>query len=190
MKPDYSHYFWQGEKVRLRPLQLEDAERYFFASLDSPSRQVLQLGMELPSSLELERQAMEKYAGCKEVNGVIVFAIETHGGELVGGLSLHSVDEKNGVFSFGVSIHREHWGHGYAEDAVRMLLRYGFHEQRFQKCNSACIAENKASIRLHQKLGFKEEGLRRRQVFFNGIYHDDVLFGLTREEFDAQEQDV
>jgi hypothetical protein len=23
---DYSHYFWQGEKVRLRPLRIEDAE--------------------------------------------------------------------------------------------------------------------------------------------------------------------
>jgi RimJ/RimL family protein N-acetyltransferase len=32
-----------------------------------------------------------------------------------------------------------------------------------------------------------EEGRRRRQVFFNGQYYDDVLFGLTREEFDARE---
>jgi len=188
MHPDYSNYFWQGEVIRLRPVRVEDAKRNFLASLDSPSRQVLQLGIELPSSPELEEKAMEKYADCKGVNGTIVFAIETHDGEFVGGLSLHSLDEKNGHFSFGVIVHRDHWSCGYAEDAVRILLRYGFHERRFQKCNSACIADNNASIRLHQKLGFKQEGRRRQQVFFNGIYHDEVLFGLTRDEFDAQGQ--
>lgn len=184
MTPDYSHYFWQGKKIRLRPMRSEDAEANFLASLDSPSRQVLQLGIELPSSPDLQRKTMEKYAGCKEVNGVVLFAIETHAGEYVGGLSLHSMNDKNGTFSFGVIIHRDHWGHGYAVDAVRMLLRYGFHERRFQKCNSACVAENAASIRMHEKLGFQQEGRRRRQHFFDGVYHDDVLFGLTREEFD------
>ena len=54
-------------------------------------------------------------------------------------------------------------------------------------CNSACLHTNEASIRLHKKLGFLEEGRRRRQVFFNGEYHDEILFGMTREEFDASE---
>jgi RimJ/RimL family protein N-acetyltransferase len=50
------------------------------------------------------------------------------------------------------------------------------------------VDSNEASIQLHRKLGFVEEGRRRRQVFFNGKFHDDVLFGLTREEFEAQEK--
>jgi RimJ/RimL family protein N-acetyltransferase len=185
---DYSRYFWQGERVRLRPLRSEDAEQSFAGSLDSPSRQVLQLGIELPSSLELQRASLEAYVGCKEVDGVIVFAVETLAGEYLGGLSLHSRDEKNGLFSFGIVIGRQHRGQGYAEDAVRILLRYGFWERRYQKCDSACLHTNEASIRLHQKLGFLEEGRRRREVFFNGEYHDEVLFGMTREEFDAKER--
>ena len=185
---DYSRYFWQGEKVRLRPVRIEDAGQSFATSLESPSRQLLQLGVELPSSVELQRTTMEKYAGCKDVDGVIIFAIENLAGEHVGGISLHSRDEKNGLFSFGVVVDRRHQGRGYAEDAVRIILRYGFWERRYQKCNSACLHTNEASIRLHKKLGFLEEGRRRRQVFFNGEYHDDVLFGMTREEFDAQER--
>jgi RimJ/RimL family protein N-acetyltransferase len=68
------------------------------------------------------------------------------------------------------------------------LLRYGFHERRYQKANSACLEINTESIRLHQTLGFREEGLRRRHVYTNGRYYDDILFGLTREEFDDMEQ--
>jgi len=186
---DYSHYFWQGEKTRLRPLRIEDAEQSFINSLDSPSRQLLQLGIELPTSVEILKSSLEKYVGCKDADGVIVFAIENHEGADVGGISLHSRNQKNGTFGFGISINREHRRKGYAEDAVRILLRYGFWERRYQKCNSACVHTNEASIRLHKKLGFVEEGRRRRQFFLNGEYHDDVLFGLTREEFDAQERE-
>ena len=184
---DYSRYFWQGQKVRLRPLRIEDAEQSFIDSLDSPSRQVLQLGIELPSSVELQRASLEKYVGCKDADGIIVFAIETLEGVNIGGLSFHSRHRKNGTFSLGVVVSREHRGQGYAEDAVRILLRYAFWERRYQKCNSACVHTNEASIRLHRKLGFVEEGRRRRHVFFDGEFHDDILFGLTREEFDAQE---
>ncbi len=185
---DYSRYFWQGEKVRLRPVRIEDAGQGFAGSLDSPSRQLLQDGIELPKSLELEKKAIEKYVGCKDADGVILFSIENLEGEHVGGISLHSRDEKNGLFSFGIVIYRSQRGKGYAQDAVRILLRYGFRERRYQKCNSACLHTNQASIRLHAKLGFLEEGRRRRQSFFNGEYHDEVLFGMTREEFEAGER--
>lgn len=185
---DYSRYFWQGKKVRLRPLRTEDAEQSFASSLDSPSRQLLQLGLELPTSVDLLKVKFEKYAGCKEADGVIVFAVENLDGVHVGGISLHSCDEKNGVFSFGIVINRQHGGQGYAESAVRILLKYGFWERRYQKCNSACLHVNEASIRLHKKLGFLEEGRQRRVTFFNGEYYDSILFGLLREEFDAQPQ--
>jgi RimJ/RimL family protein N-acetyltransferase len=186
---DYSRYFWQGEKVRLRPVRLEDAEHFFAVSLDSPARQVLQLGIELPTSVELMRVSLERYVGCKDADGVILFVIENREGANVGGLSLHSRDQKNGTFGFGVIIDRQHRRHGYAEEAARILLRYAFWERRYQKCDSGCVHTNKASIEFHKKLGFVQEGRRRRRFFLSGHYYDDLLFGLTREEFDVLEEE-
>ena len=185
---DYSNYFWQGDKVRLRPVSVDDAENRFLWSLDSPSRQVLQLGIELPTSVAKLKEVLARYADCQDVNGIIIFTIEDLEGNDVGSISWHSRSPKNGTFSFGINISRPHRGKGYAEEAVRILLRYAFYERRFQKCNSACVHTNEASIRLHQKLGFMEEGRRRRQLFMNGQYYDDLLFGLTREEFEENER--
>ncbi len=182
---DYSHYFWQEEKVRFRQPRTDDAERSFVGILDSPGRQLLAPGIELPASVELQRSCMEKYAGCKDAGGEIIFAIETLEGFNVGGIALHSRDDKHGTFSFAVEVGRDHRRKGYAQEAVRILLKYGFWERRYQKCHSSCADVNDASIAMHRSLGFVEEGRRRRQVFFNGRYHDQVLFGLTREEFDA-----
>jgi len=185
---DYSRFFWQGDVVRLRPLRLDDADQIFAASLDSPSRQVLQLGVELPSSPELMRSSDEKWIGCKGADGATIFMIETIDGQLVGGGSLHSREEKNGIFSFGIVVHRPHRGNGYASDAIRILQRYGFWERRYLKCDSACVHTLAAAIALHRKLGFLEEGTRRRRWFFGGQSHDSIMFGMTREEFDALEK--
>ena len=181
---DYSHYFWQGERTRLRPFRLEDAELRFIASLDSVTRQAHVGGVEFPTSVELQNAWLEKVAGCKDNGGFVLFAMDNLDGETIGWASLHSLDQKNGTFSFGVAVYRDHRGHGYAVDAVRILLKYGFWEQRYQKCNSITAHSNEASIRMHTKLGFTQEGRCRRNSFFNGEYHDDVLFGMTREEFD------
>ena len=40
-------------------------------------------------------------------------------------------------------------------------------------------------LALHRKLGFVEEGRRRRAQFMVGRCHDEVLLGLTVEEFTA-----
>jgi RimJ/RimL family protein N-acetyltransferase len=186
---DYSKYFWQGEKVRLRPLKIEDAEQSFIDSLDTPSRQLLQLGTELPTSIDMQKEILCKYADCKEVDGIIIFAIENLEGVHVGNISLHGRHPKNGTFSMGLGISSPYRRQGYAEEAARILMRYCFFERHFQKCNSACVHTNEASIGFHKKLGFIEEGCRRRNFFFNGQYHDEILFGLTKEEFEEKSKD-
>lgn len=184
---DFAHYFWQGQLTRLRPIAPDDAERAWRNRLDSPGRQLLQLGIELPASLDHLRDFLTRYADCRDVEGLILFTIENLDGEDVGGLSYHSRDRKNGNFSFGIVVDDQHRGRGYAQDATRLLLRYGFLERRYHKCASACIASNTGSVRLHRALGFVVEGRRRDQFYFNGCYHDEYLFGLLRAEFDAND---
>jgi RimJ/RimL family protein N-acetyltransferase len=184
---DETTYFWQGKLTRLRPVQPDDAESAYRGAFDSPARQVLQLGIELPRSVEEWRETLSRYAECRDVDGVILFTIEDLDGHDVGGISYHTRDRKNGAFSFGIRVPASHRRRGYAADATRVLLRYGFLERRYHKCNSACVAGNTASAALHRTLGFVEEGRRRQTLYFNGRYHDELLFGLTHEEFDAND---
>lgn len=181
---DYSQYFWQGEKTRLRPWSVDDAELRFMASLDSPTLALHEDGIVLPTSVALQREWLEKTAGFSD-SGMLRFAMENLAGVTVGWVTLHSRDAKNGTFGFGVAVYRDHRGQGYAVDAVHILLKYGFWEQRYQKCNSMCLHTNAGSIRIHEKLGFTQEGRIRRVCFSGGTYQDEVLFGMTREEFDA-----
>ncbi len=182
-------YFWEGKKVILRPLSSGDWEVWYRESTDCDGIRVLNSGVELPVSESMAKEWNEKYMDFKNTNGFIIFSIEDTEGNLVGGINIHSMDQKNGVFSPGLRIYRPYRRKGYSEDALRIILRYGFFELRYQKCNSGCIETNIPSVRLHRNLGFKEEGKRRRIMYTNGRYHDELLFGLTVEEFEENEKE-
>lgn len=89
-----------------------------------------------------------------------------------------------GVFKYGLRILRPYWRRGYARESITIVLRYYFHELRYQKVTAIVYSFNERSRRLHESLGFVLEGRLRRMVYTDGTLHDELYFGLTREEFD------
>ena len=86
---DYSNYFWQTDKIRLRALTIDDAGHRFAGSLDSISREEFNIGIELPTTVEQQKAWLEKHGGCKQVNDMVAFAIETHDQEYAGIVTIH-----------------------------------------------------------------------------------------------------
>jgi len=82
-------------------------------------------------------------------------------------------------------VNRQHRKREYAEDAVRLILKYGFLERRMHKCKFACASNKPASIQLHRKRGFIQEGILRKGWFWNGKHHAELLVGQTLEEYYA-----
>lgn len=176
-------YFWQGQLIRLRPYRASDWETFYAEEIDSEGIRVFEPGIQLPRSPEMIKAWLERVMA--QESNTLMFAVDSLAGEFVGTANIHNRDERNGTFSCAFRIFRPYRGRGYARETFTLLLNYGFHELRYQKANTETIVINEASIRLHQSLGFQEEGRRRRNVFTNGQYFDEILFGITREEYDA-----
>ncbi|MFN8473572.1 MAG: GNAT family N-acetyltransferase [Anaerolineae bacterium] len=184
-------YFWQGEKVRLRALRYDDWAAIYAEEDDTEGVRLFEPGIELPRSPEQVQDRLaswiSRYTNADETT-TLSFAVESLAGEMVGTASIHTRNPRFGTFSIAARIFRPHRRRGYARDVLRILLRYGFWEQRYQKVNSVTTSSNAASIAMHADLGFQLEGRVRRNVFTDGVYQDEVLFGMTREEFDARER--
>ena len=52
-----------------------------------------------------------------------------------------TVDMVNGTFRFGVAVGEQHKGHGYADEAVLLLLRYMFDERRSTTPTRSCVPD-------------------------------------------------
>src|ERR1700722_20646525 len=175
---------WIGDKIQLRAREPLDAEviPLFEHSADERSGWMILP----PRSRVATRKAVEESAGKRPGPRTLELDLAIARREddlMVGGINVNEVDQTNGTFAYGVGIGREHKGNGYAAEAVLLVMRFMFDERRFQKCEARVYDYNAASISLHRKLGFVEEGRLRRHLFLAGEYRDELMFGMTVEEF-------
>lgn len=182
-KVDYSNYFWQDDKVRLRAIQPEDWQGDYLSKFDTPARRFLACAIELPPTISGSKTFAEENADFSPKNGRIMFTIENEEGKNIGGINLNSIDERNGTFSIGIIIDKEYRGKGYGTSAMNILLKYAFLERRLNKFNDCVVEGNEGSVKMMEKLGCVKEGVRRQVVYINGQYVDLILFGLTKDEF-------
>ncbi|WP_026424230.1 GNAT family N-acetyltransferase [Actinokineospora inagensis] len=172
---------WTGARVRLRGVEPEDWQTFqAFADHTGDMRAVDRVYP--PRSTRWYRETTTGRATAPGED--LDLAIESREtGHLVGSLSTAGVDRRAGRFSYGIGIGHPHQRRGYASDAVGLLLRYMFGEQRFHKCEVKVYEFNEPSLALHRSLGFTVEGRLRAHEFFGGRHYDAILLGMTLPEF-------
>lgn len=106
---------------------------------------------------------------------------ETDG--LIGTVTLHEWSRQNHRAEVGYILGRAHWGHGYAQEAVRAALRFGFERMGLHRFEADVHPENAGSLRLLERLGFRREGYLRTRWWVAGVPSDSVVLGLLRDEF-------
>ncbi|WP_017813267.1 GNAT family N-acetyltransferase [Paenibacillus shenyangensis] len=178
---DYSSYYWQDDRIRLRALAPEDWEDHYINRFDTQARRLLECAVELPPTMVEAQRFAETYAGF--ANNRLMFTMESLDGENVGALNLNSIDERNGTFSIGIQVDRDHRGKGYGTSAIHLLLKYAFFERRLNKFNNYVLEGNIASATMLRKVGCIQEGIRRQMFYTDGRYQDCILFGLTKDEY-------
>jgi ribosomal-protein-alanine N-acetyltransferase len=75
------------------------------------------------------------------------------------------------------------WGHGYATEAARALLRWAFDTLDLNRVQAETDTRNVTSARVLAKLGFVREGTLREDCVVNGEVSDSWVFGLLRREW-------
>ncbi|WP_432196619.1 GNAT family N-acetyltransferase [Streptomyces sp. bgisy027] len=173
--------FWSGKQIRLRGIEPDDWTAFMRFAVDEERTGDL---LNPPRSAESFRVWAKEQAAAKsneDCFGLAIEAVDT--GEIVGAVGSHQADPRAGWFEYGITIGADHRRKGYAAEAVVMLLRFMFAERRYHKCQARIFAHNEASLTLHRRLGFVEEGRLRDHVFLAGQHHDLIMMGVLADEF-------
>ena len=182
------HSIWANHHVRLRAVEANDWASFWHDSQDSDAARFSHI-VPFPMSQVRAQRLAEQAATSWPENDIFRFAIENVQNEMVGTLNTHSCEPRHGTFSYGLTIFRPHQRRGYASAAIELVLRYFFHELRYQKANVQIYSFNEPSMRLHESLGFQREGVIRRNIYTNGAFWDQVHYGITSEEWAARRTD-
>lgn len=103
-------------------------------------------------------------------------------GTLIGGININSVCRGAAQSAtLGYWLDQDCQGQGYMSEAIRLVIVYGFNELQLHRLHAACLPDNRRSIHLLLRAGFKEEGYAERYLRINGQWRDHRLFGLVAD---------
>jgi RimJ/RimL family protein N-acetyltransferase len=83
----------------------------------------------------------------------------------------------------GYEIDPQYWGRGYATEAARAIVVFGFTTLGAHRIWAQCIAENRASARVLEKVGMRLEGRLREDEHFKGRRWDTLIYAILISEW-------
>ena len=175
-------YGWEGEKVRLVPLDKGRHAANVQAWMSDPDVTETILSGDMPLTRAAEDEFFDKMCAAPDAHpSDILFAVETLGGEHVGICGLHQINYRHGVAVSGIIIGASGArGHGYGTDAARVRTRYAFEALGLRMLISEVFAENTASLRMLTRAGYREAARLPRRYWKRGAFRDVVLLVAGR----------
>lgn len=79
----------------------------------------------------------------------------------------------------GYTLNPTHWGLGYATEAARALLDFGFSELALDQITATCRPENVASAGVLRKLGMAQTGHLKNDRLIRGAWLDSLVFSTA-----------
>lgn len=111
------------------------------------------------------------------------FVIEgTQANQILGIVSLHRIDWARRYAAMGYWVRRTAWGQGAATEAMAALVDHAFDDLLLHRLELHIAADNAASHRVAEKLGFQREGIARHAERIDGRYLDHVQYSLLRSD--------
>ena len=136
-------------------------------------------------NIETDKEWFLYYMKNRESNIRLAICLKDNN-EMIGMISLLNIDPiiRSGDCGGFVIYENTNKGKGYGYQALFKLLEHAFYDRNLERVQSHWLKDNKLSIHIGKKCGFKEEGILRKGTYKNGKYHDLILMSVLREEFD------
>ncbi|MBN1285178.1 MAG: GNAT family N-acetyltransferase [Anaerolineae bacterium] len=152
----------ETDRLRLRPFAPDDAPIYAEVIFADPD-----VTRYLPASqaapLDRATRAIAMFADAWAANGYSIWAVERlSDGLFVGACGLMNIPDAPEEVELAYEFGKVYWGQGYATEAARACLRYGFEVGGLSQIVALAIPENAASRRVMEKLGMTFVDINQR----------------------------
>lgn len=105
--------------------------------------------------------------------------------KVIGTMSYHIIDKENFRAHVGYLLHPLYWKQGIADEALKVVLHYGFTTMNLHSIEAHVDPNNNASMALLHKNNFIHEASFRENYFFQGQFLDTNVYSLLRNNWQA-----
>ncbi|HRU39058.1 MAG TPA: GNAT family N-acetyltransferase [Candidatus Goldiibacteriota bacterium] len=171
----------ETDRLILRPVMAGDVDAVFrlMSDPDISRFTTWRQHRNIEDSKQFVNFMLSRYVQNKPSNWAI---IEKKSGTFTGTCGFVSSFMANSRAEIGFAVTREFRGRGYATEAVKRSIVFGFEKIGLNRIEACCDAENTASSRVLEKAGMKFEGVLRQYAFINGSFRDMRNYSILRSE--------
>lgn len=172
--------FLEGERVYLRPIEVDDADLYFQMLFNPEVRRLT------GSQKAFTREEVTQYIQGKvnDSSGVLLLIALRENDQVIGDVQIGDIDRNNRNAYIRIAIDSSKFqGKGYGSEAMLLMLDYGFGILNLHRIELNVFAFNARAIHTYEKLGFQREGVQRQALYYNHAYHDSILMSMLADEY-------
>jgi RimJ/RimL family protein N-acetyltransferase len=174
----------ETERLRLRPFSRGDVDAVFsYRSRPDVAEYLFDEPMNHDECAEAVRLRTAQIAFTSEGDKVILAVVRKADGRLIGEVSLiwrSLVDQQAEI---GYIFHPDAHGQGYAAEAARPLLAFGFEVMGLHRIYARCDARNRASSTVMRKLGMRQEAHFREHMQVKGRWDEEIICAILDHEW-------
>jgi RimJ/RimL family protein N-acetyltransferase len=172
------------ERLRLRPF----AERDLDALANILARpDVMRYLYEEPSTRDQVAVILRQRIGMNHLTHQgdnLMLAVEERAtGTLIGSVNLIWLSQEHAQGEIGYSLHPDYQGKGYASEAVRAIMDYGFREIDLHRIVGPCDDRNEPAMRLLKRLGMRREAHFHEVEHIKGEWRSQLVYAVLRREW-------
>lgn len=174
------------ERLKLRPIKENDAKEIFSYRSDSITNKYQGW---IPKSLNDVFEFINKVSPKIDIVDTwfqfVIIRIDRN--EIIGDVGVHFLDTDKQQVEIGCTIDKKYQKIGYATEALRKVIDYLFTKLNKHRIRSSIDPENTHSIRLVERLGFRNEAHFKESILINGVWVDDLVYAILKKEWKSHE---
>ena len=171
-----------GNRVRLRPITVEDAPRMYEGIFDEESTRLT--GTQGEFTLEQVTAFCEKVSKADDRVDYAITLLDDSDALYVGEVVLNQFDSDNNSAVFRIALMgKDYFGKGYGTEATRLIVQFGFETLKLNRIELEVYDFNPRAQHVYEKVGFVKEGVRREVLLWEGKYQNGIVMSMLASDY-------
>ncbi len=167
------------DRLVLREIGYDDAQEIFIQRSDPRIMTYLDRAPAV-SVEEVKDNFLKKIIEALANNQGITWGIALKGeSKLIGTIGFWNIMPEHYRAEIGYTIHPDHGGKGLMQEAMKVVLDYGFETMKLHSVEANVNPDNAPSIKLLERNGFVKEAHFKENWYYNGRFLDSAIYSLV-----------
>jgi ribosomal-protein-alanine N-acetyltransferase len=168
------------ERLKLRPLNLDDAQDMFEYTSKEVSTKFLSWNphTNIDQTISFLKEVVSKYGTIHTEFSWGIEVIET--GKMIGVVKLFDISLASKRAEVSYILNSNFQGKGYINEAWAMVIDFCFNEMKYIRVQARCSTDNLASEKVMQKAQMNLEGILKKYWILKGEIKDVKLYAITK----------